>query len=109
MTHYQGSVPDTRRAPDWRDNAECARPEYEGHRDLWFPSPGDHTALNLARTICSTCPVRRTCLTEALRNEGGRAHANRHGVLGGLSGRQRRALYERLRDSRAAKRAKAAA
>lgn len=93
--------PARRRDRDWRADAVCAGPEYEGHRDLWFPTPGDTAALKQAKEICETCPVRRACLTEALREEGGQAHDNRHGVLGGLSGRQRRALYERLRSQRA--------
>lgn len=101
--------PARRRDRDWRDDAVCAGPEYEGRRNLWFPTPGDTVTLKQAKEICGACPVRRACLTEALREEGGQAHDNRHGVLGGLSGRQRRALYERMRGSRPAAREQAAA
>jgi len=49
---------------DWRLEARCrAHPE----PDLWYSR---YLAdLERARSICSTCPVRRECLDEALRIE----------------------------------------
>jgi hypothetical protein len=97
---YNGSVPETRRKPDWRDDAECATDQYAKHRDLWFPSHGDHEAIAAAKRVCATCPVRTACLDDALAEEGGRSHDGRHGIRGGLGPRGRRRRYEQTRKSR---------
>jgi hypothetical protein len=97
MTHYQGTVPDTRRTPDWRDDALCASPDYADHRDLWFPLPGDKAAAEMAKAICKTCPVLAACLAAALDEEGTRGVESRHGIRGALSPRGRRARYEKTR------------
>lgn len=109
MTHYSGSVPDTEPGGQWVKQAACAGPEYAGHRDIWFPTPGDQETIALAKTICGLCPVQRACLVDALRTEGSRARDNRHGIRGGLTGRQRRGVYERYQEQRRAKQQKATA
>ncbi|MFG2780779.1 WhiB family transcriptional regulator [Streptomyces prunicolor] len=87
-------------APDWRELAVCR----EVDDNTFFPSPGDVTGINYAKTICAGCPVQRACLVDALREEGGRAKSNRFGVRGGKSAGQRYAMYtaHRRRQQRAA-------
>jgi hypothetical protein len=100
VTHYNGSVPETRRKPDWRDDAVCATDQYEGHRDLWFPNPGDHEATAAAKRVCATCPVRQACLDNALTEEGGRTKTNRFGIRGGKTTSQRYNLYAQARKNK---------
>ncbi len=66
--------------PRWHADAACL----DTHPDLFFPLRGQPTAPAVA--ICSTCPVRADCLAFAI-DEG-----INHGIWGGLSARQRRAL-----------------
>jgi len=88
------AAPNTsRREPDWRDAALCR----DVNDDTFFPSPGDTAATEYAKSICALCPVRPTCLAEALAEEGGRTKVNRFGVRGGLTHSQRYALYTRRR------------
>jgi len=49
--------------------------------------PGAHQ--NVAKRVCTRCPVRMSCLVEALDNR------IEHGVWGGLTDRERRALLRR--------------
>lgn len=102
MSHYSGSVPDTEPARKWLEHAACAGPEHKDHRDIWFPTPGDHRSRAEAVAVCEMCPVRQACLVDALREEHGRHVDTRHGIRGGLSPKQRRSLYEKQR-SRAKK------
>lgn len=85
------------RAAHWRDDALCATDEYDGRRDMWFPHQTDHTTRAEAKRICALCPVRVACLVDALREEGSRTSANRHGIRGGLTPKQRRNRYEAAR------------
>jgi WhiB family transcriptional regulator, redox-sensing transcriptional regulator len=64
----------------WLDFALCA--EVAG--DLWFPPKG--SGSREAKAVCMQCPVRAQCLQYALDNE------IVHGIFGGLSDRQRRAI-----------------
>ncbi|WP_393075123.1 WhiB family transcriptional regulator [Streptomyces sp. LN704] len=77
MSHYTGSVPDTKRAEDWRDFAACA-----GAYDEMFPSSNPHEIEN-AKSYCRPCPVREQCLQWALSTN------QEFGVWGGLSEAQR--------------------
>lgn len=52
--------------------------------ELFFPPAGANNAA--AKKVCQRCPVREDCLNTAL------AHGDRHGIWGGLSERQRRAI-----------------
>jgi hypothetical protein len=95
---YTGQTPDTEPAVDWRKFGACRAL----NDDTFFPTPGDTRGIEAAKTICNTCPVaaRMACLTEALREEGGRQAENRHGIRGGMTGSQRRSLYEKQRARR---------
>jgi len=94
-TSYDAPKTLARRA-DWRDDAECARPAYADRRDLWFAHTSDTDDVELAKGICNTlCPVRRACLTAAMREEGGAALDRRFGIRGGLTGGQRLSKYRR--------------
>jgi WhiB family transcriptional regulator, redox-sensing transcriptional regulator len=68
-------------APEpWMYDGLCAQVD----PDLWYPDKGGSTGD--AKRICAGCPVKFECLEYAL------DHAERHGVWGGLSERQRRKL-----------------
>jgi WhiB family transcriptional regulator, redox-sensing transcriptional regulator len=67
----------------WRDQAACLGAD----PDLFFPQRGE--SAEPAREICARCPVREACLDYALRN------AITHGIWGGVSERERRALRTR--------------
>lgn len=73
----------------WRDRAVCLGYDPE----LFFPRPGDVSALNDAKEICTTCPVVEECLEAALAAEDGTGKEARHGVFGGMSASGRYALY----------------
>ena len=82
--------------PDWTEEALCA--EIGG--DIFFPKKGGSTRE--AKAICAQCPVRQECLDYALdyesHNHPGADTRHPHGIWGGLSERERRAL---LRERRA--------
>lgn len=95
MSHYTGSVPDAQRAVDWRQHAACGAMDLTGkplyHPELFFP-PGNAgpslLQIEEAKTVCNGCSVVDACLDWALRNTD-------HGVAGGLSEDERRALKRR--------------
>lgn len=68
---------------NWRADAACRGEDPE----LFFPERG--AAMDAAVAICAGCSVRPECLEHGLRHE-------RHGVWGGTSQRQRRALRKRM-------------
>jgi hypothetical protein len=70
-------------AEDWRRDAACARVDPE----LWFPEcvPGYREDVAAALAICGTCPVQSVCLATAVQR-------NEHGIWGGMTEKQRRAL-----------------
>ncbi|MEU3945414.1 WhiB family transcriptional regulator [Streptomyces sp. NPDC029526] len=93
----------TLRAPLWRDDSLCARPEYSFAN--WFPENGDADRAHVtttAKAVCHACPVRAACLEDALAAEGSSGAAYRHGIRGGLTPKERRAVYERRRDTASA-------
>jgi WhiB family redox-sensing transcriptional regulator len=49
--------------PDWAQTAACA--SVWADPDWWF-TPADDRSPTAARTICGSCPVRRSCLAHAL-------------------------------------------
>jgi hypothetical protein len=49
-------------------------------------------ATRLARAVCSLCPVRKDCATQAMVEEGSAPHG-RYGYRGCLTPQQRRRLY----------------
>ena len=74
----------------WRERAACRGADLE----VFFPGRGE--SAEPARQICALCPVRQPCLDYAL------SSGIVHGIWGGLSERERRAL--RSRRVRAARR-----
>jgi WhiB family redox-sensing transcriptional regulator len=73
---------------DWRNYAECLGEDPE----LFFPIGTTGAALeqiNEAKQVCLRCDVRERCLQWALENK------QDHGVWGGLSEDERRALKRR--------------
>ena len=57
--------------------------------NIFFPSDG--AGVEVARRICTSCPVKRECLDYAIEN-----HID-HGVWGGESERERRRIARRRR------------
>lgn len=73
----------------WRDRAACS----EVTPDWWFPELGQNTNEHkMARELCKQCPVRQQCLEYALREN------IVHGVWGGLTPNERKALRRAARD-----------
>jgi WhiB family transcriptional regulator, redox-sensing transcriptional regulator len=70
-------------AARWRELAACRGAEL----DLFFPGRGE--SAGPARQICARCPVRQPCLDYAITNR------ITHGIWGGLTERERRALRSR--------------
>jgi WhiB family redox-sensing transcriptional regulator len=78
---------------DWRHQAACLNADPE----LFFPVGNTGPALMQiaeAKKVCRTCPVREPCLQWAL--DAGQDH----GVWGGMSEDERRALRRRAARSR---------
>jgi hypothetical protein len=98
VSHY------TEPARTWLTSAACLADNVDP--DTFFH---DNNAAFIAeaRTICAACPVRRDCLIDCMRHEGGRSAKSRFGVYAGLTPRQRERLYHRLRNRKG--RTKAAA
>ncbi len=65
---------------DWRDYALCAQTDPE----IFFPEKGGSNRA--AKQVCASCFVRVQCLEWALETQ------QQHGVLGGLSDRERRRM-----------------
>ncbi|MGH3232997.1 MAG: WhiB family transcriptional regulator, partial [Streptosporangiaceae bacterium] len=76
-------------AARWRDQAACRGADL----GVFFPGRGE--SAEPARQVCARCPVRQPCLDYATGNQ------IQHGIWGGLSERERRALgTSRLRSVR---------
>lgn len=87
---------------DWRERAACAgMPSELFFDDIWpedeegNPLPLVQVALDRARTVCQSCPVRTDCYLEAMTEEDGAAAARRHGLRGGLTPEQRYSIWRR--------------
>lgn len=77
-----------REVRDWRDEAACLKEEPE----LFFPKGNTGPAkwqIEEAKRVCGGCAVRLTCLDWALEKR------MEHGIWGGLSEDERRALKRR--------------
>lgn len=59
--------------------------------DFYLP-PKSPVPGHVAR-VCAACPVAGDCLESAMLEEGG--HGGRHGIRGGLTPEERRALHRR--------------
>jgi len=76
-------------AARWRELAACRGTDLE----VFFPGRGE--SAGPARQVCAACPVRQPCLDYAISNR------ISHGIWGGLTERERRALQSRwVRTSR---------
>jgi WhiB family redox-sensing transcriptional regulator len=73
----------THQPQQWREDALCAQTDPE----IFFPEIGANATP--ARRICTRCPVRTQCLTDALESRD-----IAFGVRGGLTPTQRRALLD---------------
>jgi WhiB family redox-sensing transcriptional regulator len=69
--------------PDWVGRSLCSQTDPES----FFPEKGGSTRE--AKKVCMGCEVRAECLVYALDND------ERHGIWGGMSERERRALGKR--------------
>ena len=67
-------------AARWRELAACRGADL----NLFFPERGE--TAGPARQVCAACPVRQACLDYAITNR------ITHGIWGGLTERERRAL-----------------
>jgi WhiB family redox-sensing transcriptional regulator len=67
-------------AARWRELAACRGADL----NLFFPERGE--SAGPARQVCAACPVRQACLDYAISNR------ITHGIWGGLTERERRAL-----------------
>ena len=70
-------------AARWRELAACRGADLE----VFFPGRGE--SAGPARQVCAACPVRQPCLDYAITNR------ITHGIWGGLTERERRALRSR--------------
>jgi WhiB family redox-sensing transcriptional regulator len=80
---HRASVTAAISSADWRYRAACHGADLE----VFFPGRGE--SAEPARQICAPCPVREACLDYAL------GHGIAHGIWGGLTERDRRALRTR--------------
>ena len=80
--HRSLTVP-ARFAARWRELAACRSTDL----GLFFPERGE--SAGPARQVCAACPVRQPCLDYAITNR------ITHGIWGGLTERERRALRSR--------------
>ena len=78
------------RVPSWHDQAACRN---HPQPDWWFPPPGRQglRLANNAKRVCGDCPVQVTCLGDAMSRE------EQHGIWGGMSRLDRRALRKKAR------------
>jgi WhiB family redox-sensing transcriptional regulator len=75
-----------REAGHWTEQAVCAQIDPE----MFFPTNemNNTRELSLALAACQDCPVRRPCLREGMQND--------HGIWGGWTVVQRKALAEKV-------------
>jgi WhiB family redox-sensing transcriptional regulator len=71
---------------DWRLDAACLGNWKPFHAPHYERGPAVHRRVQEAKAICATCPVRTPCLELALDTY------DRHGIYGGTTARERRAL-----------------
>ena len=71
--------------PGWAQRAACVSARFDP--DLWS-APADDPAQAVARDVCGSCPVRRSCLAHAL------ATGEPEGISGGFDESER--AWQRL-------------
>lgn len=85
MSGYSGQVPDTLRAPDWRDAALCRNEDPE----IFHPVGTSAAAVRdteQAKTICRRCPSVTDCLMHAFNTP------VTDGIWGGLTEKERASI-----------------
>lgn len=90
---------DTRQSePDagelWKDRATCRTWDLAANGDPWFEPTRGRTGADryqVAREICSACPVRGMCLKDAMKAEAA-IGGPRFGFFGGLAPEERTSL-----------------
>jgi WhiB family redox-sensing transcriptional regulator len=85
LPQYRDLAAPARFAARWRRQAACRGTNL----DLFYPERGQ--TAEPARQVCAACPVRQPCLDYAISNR------ITHGIWGGLTERERRALGSRPR------------
>jgi WhiB family redox-sensing transcriptional regulator len=80
LPRHRNLTAPARFAARWRELAACRG----AGLDLFFPERGE--SAGPARLLCAACPVRQPCLDYAITNR------ITHGIWGGLTERERRAL-----------------
>ena len=83
LPRHRSLAAPARFAARWRELAACRGTELE----VFFPGRGE--SAGPARQVCAACPVRQPCLDYAITNR------ISHGIWGGLTERERRALRSR--------------
>jgi WhiB family transcriptional regulator, redox-sensing transcriptional regulator len=86
---------------DWRSKAACRGMDPED----WFPESARGRDAKVIQTVteleakatCLSCDVADECLARALEIEGGKSTANRFGIWGGLTPKERAAVARRRR------------
>jgi len=76
------SVHDFIDRPAWMEMAECRG----GNPSVFFQDDKDNTRSAVAKAVCRSCPVQAECLAYAI------STGETHGVWGGKSPRERRAI-----------------
>lgn len=79
-------TPEPSNPADWRNRAACLGID----PDLFFPTVGQSTTE--AKRVCRSCETRQECLDDCLMYEAG---GKRHGIFGGMSGRERETYVRR--------------
>jgi hypothetical protein len=80
LPRHRSLAAPARFAARWRELAACRGSDLE----VFFPDRGE--SAEAARQVCAACPVRQPCLDYAITNR------ISHGIWGGLTERERRAL-----------------
>lgn len=80
---------------NWADYAECR----DIPTDLFFPpkGSGNSSETQMIMRICQKCPVQHHCLSAALKMES-EGLGGRHGIWGGKTANERKALVRKMRN-----------
>lgn len=86
----------------WDERAACSTLPASIFFDDVFPEDEDGNALPLiqpaldrAKAVCQSCPVRVSCHLAAMEEEAGAAESRRYGVRGGITPGQRYSIWRR--------------
>jgi predicted RecB family nuclease len=66
--------------------ASDQKPPCLGLTYLFYPSKDDDPAVDIAKSICATCPFKEACLQQGM--------SEQEGIWGGATGRERKELRE---------------